>query len=385
MERQDNPQFLQKALLETRNNVFGYFEVDPALKDLPVVVGPDFNVTQTSQSLLDSYRGIGIQASLVYKGTEIINEMVTWDLEKAARQNGEEVDQDDLENFEKRKTMIFLGASSNLFTSGTREICRYLIKYRMVDIVVLPAGAVEEDFIKHFDHYKINSFEGQTPEGYEKQGNLLVPKHAQDEFKEWFKEQIGLLHDKQDILNEVIYTPSMIINHLALALNDPSTALYWAAKNSIPVYCPAFTDGFIGECMFEYNLTRPGFIIDVARDIFWLNKTPLRAKKTGAIIFGGGVIKHHIMNSNLMRNGADYLVLVNTGAEWEASDSGAKPTEALSWGKLRPDCKFVKIAGDANVVAPLLVAGSFLRQKDQCRRDIEYQEWQQKMRKARRL
>jgi deoxyhypusine synthase len=31
------------------------------------------------------------------------------------------------------------------------------------------------------------------------------------------------------------------------------------------------------------------------------------------IILGGGIIKHHICNANLMRNGADYAVYINTG------------------------------------------------------------------------
>jgi deoxyhypusine synthase len=32
----------------------------------------------------------------------------------------------------------------------------------------------------------------------------------------------------------------------------------------------------------------------------------LDAKKTGCFILGGGVIKHHIMNANIWRNGAEY-------------------------------------------------------------------------------
>lgn len=47
-------------------------------------------------------------------------------------------------------------------------------------------------------------------------------------------------------------------------------------------------------------------------------------------MLGGGVIKHHICNANLMRNGADYAVFVNTAAEFDGSDSGAKPDEAVS-------------------------------------------------------
>jgi deoxyhypusine synthase len=31
------------------------------------------------------------------------------------------------------------------------------------------------------------------------------------------------------------------------------------------------------------------------------------------IILGGGVIKHHTCNANLMRNGAEYAVFINTG------------------------------------------------------------------------
>ena len=53
------------------------------------------------------------------------------------------------------------------------------------------------------------------------------------------------------------------------------------------------------------------------------------------LIFGGGLVKHHICNANLMRNGANYAVFVNTGHEFDGSDSGAKPDEAVSWGKVR--------------------------------------------------
>ena len=35
------------------------------------------------------------------------------------------------------------------------------------------------------------------------------------------------------------------------------------------------------------------------------------------------------------RNGADYSVFINTGQEFDGSDSGARPDEAISWGKIR--------------------------------------------------
>jgi deoxyhypusine synthase len=73
------------------------------------------------------------------------------------------------------------------------------------------------------------------------------------------------------------------------------------------------------------------------------------------------VPKHHINNANLMRNGADFAVLLNTAQEFDGSDSGAKPDEAISWGKIKPDAKPVKVCGDATILFPLLVSQTFAK------------------------
>lgn len=43
------------------------------------------------------------------------------------------------------------------------------------------------------------------------------------------------------------------------------------------------------------------------------------------------------------RNGADYAVYINTAQEFDGSDSGARPDEAVSWGKIRMDAQPVKV------------------------------------------
>ena len=87
--------------------------------------------------------------------------------------------------------------------------------------------------------------------------------------------------------------------------------------------------------MFFNNFGKQGLIIDILGDLIKLNKSAMAAKKTGMIILGGGLIKHHICNANLMRNGADYSVYINTAQEFDGSDAGAKPDEAVSWGKIK--------------------------------------------------
>lgn len=104
-----------------------------------------------------------------------------------------------------------------------------------------------------------------------------------------------------------------------------------------------------------------------------MNSQAVFAKHTGMIILGGGIVKHHICNANLMvcgyvlhkswrycvlflhdlfvdhiiqtlqRNGADFAVYVNTGQEFDGSDSGARPDEAVSWGKIKREATPAKV------------------------------------------
>ncbi len=53
-------------------------------------------------------------------------------------------------------------------------------------------------------------------------------------------------------------------------------------------------------------------MLDLVGDIRGINDEALRAKASGMIILGGGVSKHHVCNANLMRNGANFSVFINT-------------------------------------------------------------------------
>lgn len=43
---------------------------------------------------------------------------------------------------------IFLGFTSNMCSSGVRETIKFLVKNKMVDVLVTTTGAIEEDCIK---------------------------------------------------------------------------------------------------------------------------------------------------------------------------------------------------------------------------------------------
>ena len=105
-----------------------------------------------------------------------------------------------------------------------------------------------------------------------------------------------------------------------------------------------------------------------------------------------GLVKHHVCNANLMRNGADFSVYINTAQvcfpsipsspqEFDGSDAGARPDEAISWGKIKINAKPVKVRLDARLyvsiqvyaeatlVFPLIVSQTFYKWQEAHKND----------------
>ena len=257
---------------------------------------------------------------------------------------------------------IFLGFTSNMISSGVREAICYLVKNKMVHCLVTTGGGIEEDIIKCRKPFILGDFRLDGAKlrshGINRTGNILVPN---DRYIEFEKILGPMMHDMLNEQKETgkIATPSEICRRLG-EIGDETSVLYWAAKNNIPVFCPGITDGAIGDNIFFFKSEHPEFKLDVTDDVVKLEDMVLDAKETGAIILGGSLPKHHIMNANMMREGTKYAIYINTAMEGDGSDSGALPEEAKSWGKSSADADNVKVQCDATIAFPLLVAGAFV-------------------------
>lgn len=347
------------------------------LDDGDVVKGYDFNKGVDYHELFKSYKSIGFQANSMGIAIDIINNMINWKL------SDEPITEDESELYldpkirEKTRCTIFLGYTSNMASCGMRDIIRYLCEHRMVDCIVTTCGGIEEDFIKCLAPFYLGDFalkgKDLREQGLNRIGNLLVPNDNYCKFEDWITPLLNEMLNLQKTKGK-IFTPSKIIKYLGKKINNKDSIYYWCAKNKIPVFCPALTDGSIGDMMFFNNFRNPGLIVDILADVVKLNKIALHAKKTGMIILGGGVIKHHICNANLMRNGADYSVYINTAQEFDGSDAGARPDEAVSWGKIKVNAKSVKIFAEVTLVFPIIVAETFARNKDKASKVHEVEE-----------
>jgi len=272
----------------------------------------------------------------------------------------------DLEHRRQVRCKIFLGYTSNMISSGVREIIRFLCEHKMVSVIVTTAGGIEEDFIKCIAPTYMGDFSLPGVElrakGLNRIGNLIIPNDNYCKLEEGMTPILDKMVEEQK-QQGVLWTPSKMIARLGKEIDNPESVYYWAYKNNIPVYSPALTDGSIGDMIYFHSYTpQGGLVLDIAADVRGINNEAVYAKKSGMIILGGGVIKHHICNANLMRNGADYSVYINTGNEFDGSDTGASPDEAKSWGKIRPEAHPVKVHADASLVFPLLVAQTFAKE-----------------------
>lgn len=370
MDREENNQ-ITEDLNKAKKAVMKKSE---SLEFNEVIKGYDFNQGIDYSKLFSSYKVMGFQGSALGKSIEIINEMIKW------RLIDEKIDEDESDYYkdnkirEKTRCTIFLGYTSNMASCGMREIIRYLCEHKMIDVIVTTAGGVEEDFIKCLKPTFLGDFQLKGSElrnkGINRIGNLLVPNENYCDFENWVTPHLDEMLKIQKEKGK-IWTPSKVIKFLGNKVDNKESIYYWAAKNKIPVFCPALTDGSLGDMMFFHSYSNPGLTIDIVRDLTKLNKIAIKAKKTGMLILGGGIIKHHICNANLMRNGADYAVYINTAQEFDGSDAGARPDEAISWGKIKTNANYVKVYADVTLVFPIIVAETFAKHKAEAMKPIE--------------
>ncbi|XP_073052356.1 deoxyhypusine synthase-like [Primulina eburnea] len=342
------------------------FKHSVSMEGASEIVGYDFNKGVNYPELIKSLVSTGFQAANLGDAVRIVNEMLDWRLSnETPTKDCSEMERDPAFR-ESVRCKVFLGFTSNLISSGIRETIRYLLQHRMVDVVVTTAGGVEEDLVKCL----APTFKGDfalpgallRSKGLNRIGNLLVPNDNYCKFEDWIIPIFDQMLDEQKLQN-VLWTPSKVIARLGKEINDEHSYLYWAYKNNIPIFCPGLTDGSLGDMLYfhSYKHAHGGLVIDIVQDIRAMDDEAVYSglRKTGIILLGGGLPKHHICNANMMRNGADFAVFINTAQEFDGSDSGARPDEAVSWGKIRVSAKSVKVHCDATIAFPLLVAETF--------------------------
>ncbi|WP_393971601.1 deoxyhypusine synthase [Oxyplasma meridianum] len=295
-------------------------------------IGPETTIRELMESFKDTG---GFTAAKVRSGYDILKKMFS------------------------EENTTFLSFPADIISTGTRGIINDLVRKKLVDVIITTNGMLDHDIARTYTDYYSGSFDFSDRElrklGINRLGNVFIPDES---YGIIIEEKVGnIIEDLYSIKKE--WSAVDLIKEAGLRINNKDSILYNAAKNDIPVFVPGITDGSFGSQLWSFYERNRDFKINLLADEHMLSDIIFEAKKTGALMVGGGISKHHTIWWNQFRGGLDYAVYVTTAQEYDGSLSGAKLEEAISWKKIREDAEFANIYGDATVILPLLL-GPFL-------------------------
>lgn len=259
-----------------------------------------------------------------------------------------------IKRMKEEKATVFLSFTANMVASGLRGVFAEMCRRRFVNVVITTGGSLDHDVIRTKMDYGVGDFTMDDAalhkKGVNRLGNVLIKNECYEFLEKAVRPVFERLYN-----DEVVTSPSSVAAALGSSVSDKGSFLYWCSKNRIPVFSPGITDSAIGLQTYFFKQRHPDFGIDVTKDMKSLADIALNADRTGAIVLGGGISKHHTIGVNLLRGGLDYAVYVTTSSPWDGSLSGARTNEAVSWGKISEKARHVTVDCNATIALPLIM------------------------------
>ena len=246
--------------------------------------------------------------------------------------------------------LSFVGA---IISTGVRGIIKDMIKKNMFNCIITTCGALDHDLARSFVKYYAGDF--NIDDYYLKKnnihrlGNVFIPTENYGPLIESKIQEYILEFYKQT----KEFASYELLDYIGSKLEE-SSFLYWAHKNKIPVIVPGIVDGAVGNQIWLFYQNHKDMTFNILKDQTKISDIIFEAKKTGTLMLGGGISKHHTLWWNQFRDGLDYAVYITTANEWDGSLSGAEVKEAISWNKVKMEAKQVTIHGEITTLLPFI-------------------------------
>lgn len=251
------------------------------------------------------------------------------------------------------KFLSFVGAP---IATGLRGVIAEAIKRGMFDVIITTCGALDHDIARSIAQYYDGDFwmddEELRRKNIHRLGSILIPHDS-------YGPAIECL--MQDILEEVYSKGTKELGSYEVCeligekLQDNGSILYWARRKGIKVFVPGIMDGAVGTQLWLFQQKHKDFRLNLFKDAEELAGLIFKAKRTGALMIGGGISKHHTIWWAQFKEGLDYAIYLTTACEYDGSSSGARIHEAISWMKVKAGARKVTVYGDATITLPLII------------------------------
>lgn len=268
----------------------------------------------------------------------------------------------------REETTKFLGIAGALVPAGMRNVIAQMVRERYVDVVVTTGANLVHDIIEALGdhHYKIEESAASDTvddawlrgQGVDRIYDVVVHDEAFAKLEDFVR---GVF-DKLDCSGDKRYSIRELTKAIGENLSDRNSILRSAVDSEVPIFCPAIADSMIGLHAWIYKQTE-ALNVDAFADMKELIDIFCEAKRTGAIILGGGVPKNFIFQTALVaptreegREGFDYAIQITTDTPENGGLSGATLDEAKSWGKIGVKAEAVTLYSDVTIALPIIIA-----------------------------
>jgi len=265
------------------------------------------------------------------------------------------------EMFSDPEYTVFITLSGPLVPGGLRLVFRDLIRDGYVDAVVTNGANMVHDIVEAMGRSHlvgtVNVDDQQLYEaGYNRAYDIFIESQTFVDIEGFIG---GILDDIPE--EKRVDTPIHgLLREIGLRLKDPDSILHTAAEKNVPIFSPGFLDSMLGIPLWLYSQQKK-LIINPLKDFNLLSDMVYEAKKSGAIILGGGTPKHHAQYMHTLRDGLDAAVQISSARAEDGSLSGAPLSESITWGKLKEGVleeKTSTIFGEVTTIFPLIVAAA---------------------------
>jgi len=275
----------------------------------------------------------------------------------------------------KREIVIWMGVAGAMVPAGMRELITYLIRRRMIDVLVTTGATL------YHDAYE--SIGGKHFLGTDQIDNVMLRRHRIDRVYDVYADerkfyQLDVMIEKEFSSRlqpgrpyssrEVMHEFGKWVSEMAGGRDGICISAY---ESGVPIFVPAFCDSGMGfSLMFSNRRRKRHIIVDHMRDVDESSRITEKSRNTAVIIVGGGVPKNFIQQAAVIASYQtrhdrthNFAIQFTTDVPQWGGLSGSTFEEAQSWGKYNARATMVQCFADATISLPVVVQALSQRYK----------------------
>ena len=277
---------------------------------------------------------------------------------------------------------IFFGYAGSLSTTGQWKIVNWLLENRYIDVLIPTGANISEDIVEAMglSYWQGNRNEDDSrlfAEGINRYYDVYGTEPDYLEMTELLADFIVTLDESRN------YSSREFLEKCGWWLDGKNidSIVAAAARNGVPVFCPAIADSPYGDAALVARSRGFHLTIDAIKDYVEFMRMGESVSETGVVYIGGGVPKDFIqlfaVTGDLLyedrkvpgreagknRKGTGeqetyyphrYAVQITTDSPQWGGLSGCTFEEAVSWGKENPEGNLVQCYCDATIALPIV-------------------------------